>query len=414
MSSGGELKTPAEQILDAALYALELWEMNGISVDDYLEYHLPCLEYRRSVADLLFTYFRRKKFIDRILNAQMSRQPAPEILDLLKIASTQVIFQTGVPQPVAVSVAVDNARERFDQQVSGFVNAVLRKICDKKPPFKDTAKTIFPAELYRRWKAQMPKKVEVLASVFLSPADFTCRDIGDNHLDMELFKAEPIKLDFETDFRFYKVGSPAKMLSSKALNSGEIYVQDPATALSVSLVEFKGDESVLDICSAPGGKSLMMIEQLNENGSLVASDRSERRQKLTKVNLSKGNFAAKYSVQVGDAEEVTGEYDVVFCDVPCSNTGVFRRRPDALWRFSEKRLEELLELQCRILMHAATLVKAGGKLVYSTCSIETVENGEMVAHFLEQRPQFKLIKQRQCFPDSEHDGAYAAVLQLEV
>jgi len=402
---------PAVQILDAALSALALWTSKQISIDDFLEFHLTCPEYRRSVANLLFTYFRRKKFIDRTLRANIPKRPIPELEQLLQIAATQIIFQTGLPQQVAVSVAVDMAKMQFGDIVGGFVNAVLRKICDIPVPVDNRAVTVFPPELYKKWKKIMPRKVEELAAAFLVPAEFTCRDVGANHLDTERFTATPIKTEFTGQYRFYQVGNPAELLSSGELAAGRVYIQDPATALSISLLELNGNERVVDLCAAPGGKSLLAAERLTEQGFLLASDRSEKRQKLTEQNFRNIKPIVPYKIQAVDAMCVDGEFDVVFCDVPCSNTGVFRRRPDALWRYSERQLQELNQIQMSILEHAATLVKTGGKLVYSTCSIEPVENGNMVADFLRSHSLFTLIKQRQCYPNPYYDGAYAAVMQ---
>ena len=110
-------------------------------------------------------------------------------------------------------------------------------------------------------------------------------------------------------------------------------------------------------------------------------------------------------------EELAGSYDLVLADVPCSNTGVFRRRPDALWNFSREKLRELVEIQSSILEHAALRTAPGGLLIYSTCSIEKEENSDQVAAFLKKHSDFSLLSERQLFPGPDTDGAFAAVMK---
>jgi 16S rRNA (cytosine967-C5)-methyltransferase len=112
----------------------------------------------------------------------------------------------------------------------------------------------------------------------------------------------------------------------------------------------------------------------------------------------------------GDPAILTGTYDLVLADVPCSNTGVFRHRPDALWRFSEKDLAEITAIQRDILEHAARLTACGGQLVYSTCSLEPEENIEMVENFLVRHPEFTLRSGSTILPESSADGASAFLL----
>ena len=166
---------------------------------------------------------------------------------------------------------------------------------------------------------------------------------------------------------------------------------------------------MLDLCAAPGGKSLMLGERLAGEGRLVAADRSERRQRQTAENFRRRGL--DYQVTVADPVELAGEFDVVLADVPCSNTGVYRRRPDVLWRFRPEELEKITALQRRILGEAARLTAPGGQLVYSTCSIEPEENPLQVEAFLKEHPGFERLCERQLLPSAEMDGAYACLLR---
>ena len=130
---------------------------------------------------------------------------------------------------------------------------------------------------------------------------------------------------------------------------------------------------------------------------------------MTRENLESRGVKAEIITAL--PEEITGVYDVVLADVPCSNTGVFRRRPDALWRFSRAKLEELTKLQFLLLEQAARLTAPGGKLIYSTCSIEDEENRLQVEAFLARHGEFSLVSMRQLLPDLHIDGAFASVLE---
>ena len=150
-------------------------------------------------------------------------------------------------------------------------------------------------------------------------------------------------------------------------HAGMIYVQEPAAMAPAECAEIDPDWWVLDMCAAPGGKSLMMSENLTDDAVLTAFDRSQARQKLTKQNFDKKNL--RHKVVWGDLADLTGSFDLVLADVPCSNTGVFRRRPDALWNFSTAKMRELMAIQRDILESAFQRTASGGLLIYSTCSI---------------------------------------------
>ncbi|MDD5728012.1 MAG: RsmB/NOP family class I SAM-dependent RNA methyltransferase, partial [Victivallales bacterium] len=177
-----------------------------------------------------------------------------------------------------------------------------------------------------------------------------------------------------------------------------------------------GNETVLDICSAPGGKSLILADRLGPGGRLIAADRSAGRQRLTRENFACRNFACAWEIITSAAETPDlplAAFDLVLADVPCTNTGVFRHKPDALWRFSEKSLESTVKLQRSILERAAALTAPGGTLVYSTCSIEQEENQLQVAALLAADRNFELLEEKLLLPEKFHDGAYAALLQRQ-
>ena len=199
---------------------------------------------------------------------------------------------------------------------------------------------------------------------------------------------------------------------------GLFAVQDPATLEAVRLLDVRPGQRVLDACAAPGGKTVQIAARLEGEGSLLATDCWRDRLRPLKENLERFGFARFVRVAVADAKRASprdlgaGPFDRILADVPCSNTGVQRRRADARWRFDPARLAQLAETQLAILENLALRHLApGGRLVYSTCSIEEEENEAVVAEFLRRHPEFRLADQTlQVPPDRECDGAFAAAI----
>jgi 16S rRNA (cytosine967-C5)-methyltransferase len=203
--------------------------------------------------------------------------------------------------------------------------------------------------------------------------------------------------------------------------AGSFAVQDPSTLLAVDLLDPRPGEAVLDACAAPGGKAAAIAERMGGCGTLFAADVADSRLPRLRENLARlGHVSVRVLRADASAPDLLREdlaragadaFDAVLADVPCSNTGVLRRRPDARWRFSAGRLTEVNRLQAGILGAAACVVRAGGRMVYSTCSLEPEENERLVGSWLADRPDFALRgEMRSVPPDSGMDGAYAALL----
>ena len=174
------------------------------------------------------------------------------------------------------------------------------------------------------------------------------------------------------------------------------------------------NEIVYDLCAAPGGKSVALYQKMS-SGELVANDISEKRQQRTKENLNKvkGNSKVKVSVFVSSESGFSlpeKSADWLLLDVPCSNTGVIRKRPDVKLKFNNKQLKELIKIQKDILNRASRLLKDEGYLIYSTCSIEQEENSFQVERFLKENSEYSLVKERILLPCEIHDGGYSALL----
>lgn len=370
---------------------------SGASVlDEQMEKVDP--RYRRSVGHLVFSYYRRRKAIDALLDKYIERPPIPAVMALLQSAVTQLFFQKALAVESAVNIAVSEAKKR---KADKFVNAVLRRILREGAHFSDDPEFVLPEPFLRRWKSR--PELGQLCEAFLHGGAFTFRLEYD--WELEDIQAEAVS---SPAFRFFK-GKAADVLKSKTFAEHHIYVQDPATSLPFQDLDLSFASRAVDICAAPGGKTLMMAELMPKDSLIIAADRSRNRQQLTRSNLENRKINAQVIVAI--PEEIAGEYDAVLADVPCSNTGVFRRRPDALWNFSVAKMKELIDIQAQILESAARLTSTGGVLIYSTCSIEDEENSLQIEKFLKKHPEFALISMRQLIPDKQIDGAFAAVMR---
>jgi 16S rRNA (cytosine967-C5)-methyltransferase len=403
--------TTAQAVIHFAADGLTAWE-RGVGLDDLLD-DLPPKAPRRAIASLLFAVFRHRARTDELLDRLAPRADA-ELRPILVAALTQALTQHGIPGPVAVDVAVSHARQRRGRGAAGFVNAVLRRSLEAaaaQPPPNPVY--LLPPVVRARWRAAFGEAaVPSLADLFQQEAPLTFRlrkSLPEN--EFAEVEAAPLALPaWAGQERFLSCPRPAELLHGPWLDRGDIYVQDPSTAAAPLLVAAPSG-LVLDLCAAPGGKSLILAERLVD-GRLVAADLSPRRQRRTAANFAAAGLRHAFAI-AADARRSPirpAAADLVLLDVPCTNTGVFRRRPDALWRFSPERLAELVLRQRELLESAAALVRPGGNLVYSTCSLEAEENRDQVDAFLRAHPEFTAEREVAIIPATIHDGGFAILL----
>jgi 16S rRNA (cytosine967-C5)-methyltransferase len=200
------------------------------------------------------------------------------------------------------------------------------------------------------------------------------------------------------------------------INSGVAYVQDPSTLMACDLLAPQPGETVLDACAAPGGKAGYLAQLMENQGQLVACDYEKLRLHRLKHNLERLGVANATVLQLDWLHATPSfppqTFDAILVDAPCTNTGVIRRRTDVRWRLTPQDFGRMQRLQIRILESVLPYLKVGGRLVYSTCSIEADENDEVVCQVLAHSPEFELTATRQVVPTrDELDGAYAALLR---
>jgi len=411
-------RNTGEKIVNSSIRILELCA-NGKNLDNALD-DIRDSEYSSTISDLLFNYFRNKGRIDYIIAkfAERGKKRTPEKFKrILRVAITQAYFQTGIETEKAFDIAVEVAKKKYGSRPSGFINAVLRNISSStmEEHLIGTSRNIdIPETLLSRWKKDLPELLDGLRDCISKKPEMTFRLSGQIS-EKELNDSACRKLelpDWCDGLQFYIAEKPSLLFETNWLQEGVVYIQDPSTAAACNMYEAGNEGLILDLCSAPGGKTIILAEKSQGEGAVVSSDLSLARQKKTQENIinHKIDNCSIVSASALHPPFSRNSADLVFLDVPCTNTGVFRRRPDVLWNFSDQKLKELAGLQKEILMNSCQLVKDGGKLIYSTCSVEKEENSNQISSFLEEEPEFELVKELQLLPCKEHDGAYSALL----
>lgn len=366
----------------------------------------------------LLTVTRHRAVIDWTIDALASRRVRPRLRNVLRWGLTQILYMDGLSVPMAVDTCVRFVKRRYSGRESGFVNAVLRQASEQGrhrllESVRDRApahvRSELGAQLQRRWARRFPDAdLQALARLLLTPAPLTVRLRPQapvpNQAGLEPLPAP----SWAPAARLWHCTDPKTFFASAAFQRNDYYVQDPATLLAPALLELQPGETAADLCTAPGGKALLLAEALGPADRLVCLDRSAQRLRRARANLPPACLLAV--ADAGNPPFAASCFDAALLDVPCSNSGVVRRRPDVRWHFSPAALRRLTSLQTRILNAAATLVKPGGRLVYSTCSLEPEENRGQVDTFLSSHPDFDCDTDRELLPGPMHDGGYAARL----
>lgn len=327
----------------------------------------------------------------------------PEILTLLRLGAYQLLYMDRVPPYAAVSQAVAQARARSGKGAAGLVNAVLRAVAEEGagqelfPDFRsDPAGWLerwgsHPAWMIERWlRRWSPEEVRALVDIdnrrpAISLVPLTLEaDPAAETLAAAGIAAEAV----EGDVGCVRLASGTDI--AEALRALPSIIQDPGAHLVARYADVAAGEGVADLCAAPGGKALALSVRASYT---LAADRSEPRLLMVRENALRTGRPV-WLVVADAAHPPLRDTDVVVVDVPCSGTGTLARHPDGRWRLTPESVDEMVRIQRGILDGAADVVRPGGLLVYSTCSLEPEENEEQVSAFLARRPGFRLERTR--------------------
>ncbi len=358
---------------------------------------------KKLCAQLYYGVMERRLTLEHILRSY-SKKP-PEKLDavirnILYLGLYQLAYCEKIPDRAAVNESVLLAKQFKKTSASGFVNAVLRSF------LRDGKEIKFPKE---QWKA-----MEVQYSV---PAALCCQIVQEHGQEFaDAFLADSLKTPpctvrlnplrgsiadladeglapeaFAKPDNACRITCP-DVRSSKAFQKGMFHVQDLASQLCCAILDPQPDETVLDLCAAPGGKTFTIAERMQDRGRVLAFDLHEHRAELIRKGAQRLGLTCITAMTADAAvyDEKMPQADRILCDVPCSGYGVIRRKPEIRYKpLSE--CCELPKLQYAILENAARYLKKGGTLVYSTCTILKAENEKVVERFLKSHPDFELV-----------------------
>jgi 16S rRNA (cytosine967-C5)-methyltransferase len=343
---------------------------------------------------------------DHIIETFAGRPPTrldPEVLAILRISIFQLLHLDRVPAAAVVNDAVELAGKAGKRSAAGFVNALLRRVSRERaqlplptePPIDVLAITLsHPRWLAARWLARHGfDAAEAWERFDNSPAPLTLRantlkttrDALADALEKAGVRTEPARL--APQGLIVTAGNP---LLTPLAHTGAFFIQDEASQLVGAFVAAAAGERILDACASPGGKTTQMAASMGDTGTIVAVDvRGRRLELLSRTVAESGSHRVRIVQANARARPPFSDlFDAVLVDAPCSGLGTIRRDPDVRWRRTEADLPALAEAQGQMLDQLCTVVRPGGRLIYSTCSSEPEENEAIVDAFLASHPEF--------------------------
>jgi len=415
----------------AAVGLAERWLARSERVDTLLE-GLPSAltgQERARAQHLFYGVVRWSSRLEAALNGLMTHPPRTKVRALLQVSGFELLEQnagsgdTGITAKV-IHHAVERAKTVASAKEAGLVNAVMRKMAARlaEKPADLATELAHPEWLVARWTTQYgAEATRKLLEWNQQPAPVYAR--WRTEAPVPEFLA-PMKW---TGFFEVKAGQWDEV--RRLANEGALYLQDPSTRLCIELLAPQAGETILDACAAPGGKSLFIADTM-KSGKVVALDepaepsKTDIRLVRLRENLARAPKGVEVAMVEADLAKVNTvfyrnlnlpeSYDAVLLDAPCSNTGVMRHRIDVKWRLQDGDFARHSEQQLALLHAAARLVKEGGRLVYSTCSIDAAENESVIKAFFASRAggAWKLERSVRAFPWIDgHDGAGAFLLK---
>ncbi len=382
---------------------------------------------RRWVHETVYGTIRFRGRLDHLLDLHLDRgleSVPPALLRLLRLGAYQVLYMGSVPDYAAVSQTASQASSAGGSKASGLVNAVLRALAvaggseerfpafDADPLSHLSTWGSHPKWLIDRWLKRFgTTRTRSIVDAGNRIPEIFVRPVG-IQLEQAIERLRSVGLDVSVGprgtgtLRLPKNTDPAAVLETVPG-----IIQDPAAATTADFVRVTAGERVADLCAAPGGKGIALI---SKGGWVIGLDRSLRRLSRMQASLRRLGMPERLAVALAEAPPVR-EIDVALIDAPCTGTGTLCRHPDAKWRLSPESVTKMTEVQRRILDGAADAVRPGGRLIYSTCTLEHEENEGVVESFLRANSAYRLDDGEsvlRIYPGEDRtDGAFAARLK---
>lgn len=341
---------------------------------------------------------------------------------LLSLACYELVYLNS-PDYAVLNEANEMAK-KLQKRYGGFVNAVLRNVIrsgfeiEETDPIKKAAlETSHPEWLYRMWCKHYGEEVAYkIALADNQKPKATCRFNALKTTKAALIEKYGFKeCELSEDGLYLDGGNLAAL---DCYQNGEISIQDEGSQMVAIIADPQDGDKILDACAAPGSKTMHMAERMNNSGQIIAHELHESRVELMRnaserLGVSNTEFKTFDSTKCHEAypEE---SFDIVVVDAPCSGFGVLARKPDIRLQDKQGSMDEILNIQSSILDSVSKLVRVGGKLVYSTCSLNKKENEKQVENFIKKYPFYKVDYERTIFPfEYDSDGFYICRLIRE-
>lgn len=376
---------------------------NIVLNDAFREFFLSPKE-KAFMTEIFYGVIRNKKFLDYIIDIYTKDIRKEWIRNLLRISIYQITFMDSDDKGV-VWEATELAK-KYSIGISKFINGTLRNyLRNKESELKKLNDEKNYDVLYSipKWFCDVLEKQygnENLKQAITSLKKIPYLSVRVNKLKYseeefeEFLKEKDIQIIKKVDTVYYV--NSGLIINSEEFKVGKIIAQDASSYLAAKNLGVMPNELVLDICAAPGGKTAVLAEEMKNSGEVIAIDIHQHKIKLIDTNMKKLGINIVKAI-VMDARNVNKQgrkFDKILVDVPCSGYGVIRKKPEILYSKNRENIEELAKLQLEILNSAADILKDGGELIYSTCTITNEENTNNIEKFLEERKEFKVEKLR--------------------
>ena len=350
------------------------------------------------ITQIVYGVVRRKLTLDYIISKYSSiklKKMSKFILLILRMGVYQIYFMDKVPDSAAVNESVKLAK-KYCGKSSGFVNGVLHSVIRGKDTVeypKDrteylSVKYSFPVELVKIF-SELDFCEDLLESLNEEPKT----SLRINTLKCTDLTIEDAELEKNPLYEFARTASGFDIASSKEYNEGKFIVQDAAAMMASLALAPRENETCMDVCAAPGGKTTHMAELMKNKGKITAFDIHPHKVEIIKKNAERMGIGIIDAI-CADASVFNHDYketaDKVLVDVPCSGLGIIRRKPDIKW--NKENIDELPLLQYEILENAAAYLKPGGELVYSTCTLNKRENEDVIVQFVKNNNEFEFVE----------------------
>jgi len=349
------------------------------------------------------------------------------VKNAMRVALYQILFLDRIPVPAAINESVEIVKRIQGDKTAGIVNGVLRNISrnidnirypDKNDDLGYYLSIMFshPRWMVKRWIERFGEiKAEKLLFVNNRRPYTTVRinKLKSNHDEITKIMKEKDMSFFPSNFMEDSIvvkSNKPEIPKMDIFLDGKVTIQDTSASLASKLASPKEGMTILDLCAAPGGKSFYLAEMMKDKGRVIAVD--QYKSKLNFIEDGKQRLGLNsIETMLADATkiELDEKIDMIFADVPCSGLGTLAKKPDIKWKREREDITVLSDLQKRIMDSAARLLKPGGVLVYSTCTIEPEENVDNVKWFLEKYPEFEVDPAENYLPEEICIGGFMEI-----